>query len=509
MVLVAALGFALEAALAEEAARSYQVWTASSAAKVFRDTAPPAPVSPLRLFAARREHEAVQIVIRAGEKPLPKVQATVSPWQGPGGAANLPTTLYRVEYVNLPAQKADVPDPLPPWSATDVPANSNQPVWLDVAVPPEAQPGEYKATVRVQPEGMEPTTVPLTLTVWNFTLPETPHLRTALGISGNFVAKAHGIEPSGAKYEALLAKYCEALLERRISAYSPPMDATQPAARKYLADPRCTGYLIPYSEDAAVLRRNVETLRTEGLLDKGYFYVVDEPVNKESYERLKAVCRKIHAVDPKLKIVAPYFRNCDFDSKSDIYALLTGYINIWCYNTGFYNGYPQEKQLIERRAAGDEAWSYVCCGPGKPFTNFFVEMDALAHRLLFWQQRLHRCSGFLYWSTTYWNPAITKDPWTDMATVKDINPNIYGDGSLFYPGAKIGVDGPVTSIRLENAREGLEDIEYLWLYEQKKGSEAVESLIRQVTTAWNQFTANPAEVEKARQSLAAGILGSP
>jgi hypothetical protein len=38
-----------------------------------------------------------------------------------------------------------------------------------------------------------------------------------------------------------------------------------------------------------------------------------------------------------------------------------------------------------------------------------------------------------------------------------------GDGYLAYPGAPIGHDGPVSSIRLEQAREGAEDYEYLRL----------------------------------------------
>ena len=36
-----------------------------------------------------------------------------------------------------------------------------------------------------------------------------------------------------------------------------------------------------------------------------------------------------------------------------------------------------------------------------------------------------------------------------------------GDGFLLYPGKPIGHEGPVSSIRLEQAREGVEDYEYL------------------------------------------------
>jgi hypothetical protein len=38
-----------------------------------------------------------------------------------------------------------------------------------------------------------------------------------------------------------------------------------------------------------------------------------------------------------------------------------------------------------------------------------------------------------------------------------------GDGYLAYPGGPVGHDGPVPSIRLEQAREGVEDYEYLHL----------------------------------------------
>jgi hypothetical protein len=38
-----------------------------------------------------------------------------------------------------------------------------------------------------------------------------------------------------------------------------------------------------------------------------------------------------------------------------------------------------------------------------------------------------------------------------------------GDGFLAYPGKPVGVDGPVSTIRLEQVREGLEDYEAIQL----------------------------------------------
>ncbi len=54
---------------------------------------------------------------------------------------------------------------------------------------------------------------------------------------------------------------------------------------------------------------------------------------------------------------------------------------------------------------GEEVWWYVCCGPGKPYANFLVDMDGMAHRLLFWQQKQCNVEELLYWNTTYWSPS--------------------------------------------------------------------------------------------------------
>ena len=64
-----------------------------------------------------------------------------------------------------------------------------------------------------------------------------------------------------------------------------------------------------------------------------------------------------------------------------------------------------------------------------------------------------------------------------MATVKEINKNIRGDGSLFYPGKKVGVDGPVSSQRLEMIRDGLEDFDYLELADAWLGKQVTRDFV--------------------------------
>jgi len=75
-----------------------------------------------------------------------------------------------------------------------------------------------------------------------------------------------------------------------------------------------------------------------------------------------------------------------------------------------------------------------------------------------------------------------------MATVKDLSPTVYGDGSLLYPGAKVGVDGPVASIRLKLIREGLEDVEYLRLLEDREGRAGVRAVTGQVVQGLDAYS---------------------
>ncbi len=63
----------------------------------------------------------------------------------------------------------------------DLPANETHGFWVDLYVPAETPPGEYRGVYRVTAEGGKSLDVPVTLTVWNFTLPPTPTLVTAFG----------------------------------------------------------------------------------------------------------------------------------------------------------------------------------------------------------------------------------------------------------------------------------------------------------------------------------------
>ena len=445
----------------------------------------------------------MQLVIRAN-RPAALVEAAASGFKSEAGN-ELPVScvdLLRVAYIVLPEFHRAYPDPLPPLTLPlALRAAENQPIWVRLTVPSDAVPGTYRGTIALAFADGGKRSIPLQVTVWPIDLPREPTLRTAFGLWDQWIAVHHGVKPAGPEHRALVAKYWECLVAHRISPYSIPVDMFSPDAARYLGDERLSSFSIPYSDDEAQLRKTVDYLRNHGWLDKGYFYVVDEPKDAAQYERLKQVCGRIHAIDKTLRIVSPFFCDSEFGEKKTSYDMLAGQINIWCPNTAYFKPEP----MAARRRAGEEAWWYVCCGPGEPYANYFIEMSGMSHRMLAWQQKKFNVEGLLYWGTTVWDTSSTVDPWEDMATVKSINPKIYGDGSLLYPGRKVGVDGPVTSVRLEIIRDGLEDYEYLAQYERRYGPERVQDLVGRLVTSLTEFERDASALELLRAELAGAL----
>jgi hypothetical protein len=384
----------------------------------------------------------------------------------------------------------------------DLEPNLAQPVWISVRVPCEAAPGSYRGIVSVRAAG-KTLEFPLSLRVWDFALPVTPSCVTAFGTGRNWIARAHGIKAQSAEMDELYRKYYEMLLDHKISAYAIPADVMSDEAAQYLDDPRMTSFRLPYPADDEALKALVTRVIERGWFSKGYFYPLDEPVNKDAYDRLAAMCDRLREAEPRYRIVTPFHTNPNFGEGLTPFDLMLGKVSIWCANTGYFDAEPTARaRLAARKNVGEGLWWYVCCGPGAPYNNFFVDMPGMSHRVLFWQQKREGVDGLLYWNTTYWNPDRgCDDPWETMMTVKNINPALRGDGSLLYPGKRVGVDGPVSSQRLEIIRDGIEDFEYLTLAEQWLGRDVTGEYVARICTSLRQWEHDPAKLEQVRREL--------
>ena len=162
--------------------------------------------------------------------------------------------------------------------------------------------------------------------------------------------------------------------------------------------------------------------------------------------------------------------------------------------------------MAEQKAEGDKIWWYVCWEPGYPYCNLYVNESGIQHVQLFWQQYLYGSEGLLYWDSTHWSG--TDNPWTDMATLKDASPDVYGDGSLLYPGNYVGVEGPIASFRLECIRSGMEDYDLLLMAEELLGREAVLELVKPVAKDMVNYTSSIATLQAQRKAIAEAMIAA-
>lgn len=481
-------------------------WFAPSAIKVFRNATPTATQS-WDLAAAKNEVEACQLVLRS-DVALTGVEVSASDFSRKG--RSIKPALKKVEYVPVQDDKGFYPDPLPPLTPLDLQPGQAQPVWISVRVPKDAAPGVYKSTITVKSAGSV-SKYPLSLKVWDFALPDTSSCTTAFGIyrpsiarlaglptapdAGSIYAR-FGVDGESAAVKKLYAKYYEMLLDHRISAYCIPANLASQESDKYLNDPRMTSFMMPYTDDDASMKDVINHLIKGGWFKKGYYYPIDEPISKDAYDALNGVVDRLRKLEPDYRLVSPFYSNSDFGDKLSPFDTMIGKLNIWCPTSSYYDTWPASRStMAARKNAGDSAWWYVACGPGAPYANFFVNMDAINHRILFWQQKKENIDGLLYWCTTYWEGC--KNPWDSIRTFGEI----YGDGSLLYPGSKIGSDEPVPSQRIEVIRDGIEDFDYFTLANQRIGPDAANQYISKAVKSMTEFEKDPIKLEQIRRQL--------
>ncbi len=210
-------------------------------------------------------------------------------------------------------------------------------------------------------------------------------------------------------------------------------------------------------------------LREKGWLRKAYIYWFDEP-NPKDYEFVKEGMAVLKRSAPGLT------RMLTEQPEEAMY----GSVDLWCPLTASYS----EKICRQRQALGERVMWYVCCGPREPYATLFIDHPAIDFRMWLWQTYKYDVEGILIWATNYWTSGCAypepnyQNPWQDpMSWVSGYSTPVgtrrawgNGDGRFLYPPNTQGAAdkttkylcGPVSSIRWEILRDGIEDFEYLW-----------------------------------------------
>ncbi len=455
---------------------------------------------------ARNEYEACQIVIRSKlNSTSSRYTVEFSDFTNENGDV-LKSEVFEEKYITCISDKnyGTYPDALVPYTGVQefrLGYARNWPFYIRVHADENTPAGVYSAQVTVKSlrDGEKIQLIAdLTATVWDFSLPVTPSCETAFGLSRYNIARTYYTSGNPAREQELYEKYYEFLLDHKISPYELPVDILSDEADAYMSDPRLTSFLIPYpGNDDALLAYYQKVQSNPDWARKGYFYPIDEPGDLEAYGRYNAITNRLSDICPGYSMVTPFYTPSFKENGQTYYAteLQAGRSNILCGISNIFDSNDFLCQVDGRRADGSKIWWYVCCGPQGDYCNIFIHFEGIRGRLLSWQQKKLNIGGLLYWDTTFWRDVIS--PWGDALTTPWTGNTAFGDGSLMYPGQ----DGPVSSLRLEEISDGIDDYEYLTIAEELFGREYIDKKIARVSNTLTDYTLDDLLLAKVRVEI--------
>ena len=490
------------------------VWTAPSLHRVGMSD-PAGNGAKVSLSAARDEYQSFQIVVNGASEGLKNVDVKISDLEGPGGEVIPRTsfTLYREKYVyvsspspnwggtNKPLGTGWYPDGLIPFTdpetgkplsgATlravpfDVKTGNNQPVWVDVLVPQNATAGRYSGTYTVTSD-QGSFTGAISLTVWNFTLPTTPSLKTAFLFShaGTLEAQQellrNKISPS-----ATPATQMPLLKGRGLNAtdtgpfsgadtgnckMSPAPPVSQFKART--AGQQSGVLLYDYSAD-----------------EIGHCSNIYPTIQQWAYNMHQAGISNLVSMSPNPALY------------SDGSGSGRSAVDIWVLLPVMYNNAKSEVDHVLKK--GDAVWSYNTLVQDAYSPKWEIDFDPVNFRIQpgFINQSLN-LTGLLYWRIDRW----TSDPWNNVNNTGAFSSANYpGEGMLVYPGQPVGVQGVVASMRLKWLRDGVEDYEYIQILKNLGKADLAMQIARSVGPDWTHWTRDPGAIDSAREQLGQAI----
>ncbi|WP_223632457.1 DUF4091 domain-containing protein [Corallococcus sp. EGB] len=489
------------------------VWGESAMVKVRPET-PPRVQGAVSLTAARNEFVSFQVVLHGGTSGLRGVTAVLPELHGDrsrihGGDL----LLYREALLDIttPTPPGTLPGRWPDGLVPDVdevvgekrlafpfdvPAGESRAVWVDVHVPPNSRPGNYRGAVSVKGDGFT-SRVEVDLQVVDALLPSTSSLRSAFLLWPPHVCRAFTGDPVCPvdTQVRLLKRFHRMALEHRISLASgfprqvdlptwdlpdydtfserwgPFLDGSAP---NRLPGARMTALQYLGPGNGASLSEFQTEAQARGWLSRSFDYVGDEPPYGATWEAVTARAGLTRTVAPRLRtLLTSTVTDLEAHGLLEDIDIITVLVNYIDGTQPPYEGSqrPRYDDFLSR--PDRELWLYQSCMshgcdpaappppenlPGQGWPSYMVDRSAAKARGMQWLDFINGASGELYYQTV----GLLSSAWT---TQFRFNGN--GDGTLFYPGLPSVIGGtteiPLPSLRMKLIRQGMQDYEWLKL----------------------------------------------
>jgi hypothetical protein len=178
-------------------------------------------------------------------------------------------------------------------------------------------------------------------------------------------------------------------------------------------------------------------LGREGLRERSYFHLSDEPYGEAALANYRAAREMLRGLAPWMQVM---------DAVSDLRFAQEKVVDL---------PIPAISHVRDFLKAGIACWTYFCCGPRGRYINRHLDTPLRKVRMTGWVLYALGIPGFMHWGYNYWYEMATQrliDPFTVSDGLRW--PLIsHGDTFVVYPGP----EGPLDSIRWEVFAESLQD----------------------------------------------------
>jgi hypothetical protein len=418
----------------------------------------------------------------------------------------------------------------------------NRPVWVDIFIPAGIPAGTYNGSITVTRFDTVIETLGLEVEVYGFSLPQETHLITYVNISKGELARFYNKPSSSTEIEQLIMSYLDFLYAHRMESWGndaliPDISLKGESVVVKFNDNRYDYYLNKLKNKRVVFDAGPHSIVSNideepfsaGFNKKISAYLkevesyfikngwrdrlvinspIDEPNSKKDYEETRKWAELVHQAVPGVPFLATESPVTDDPE----WGTLRGYVNDFCVHGNALNE-PDVKQAIreEQEKGGEVTW-YISCDQVYPQPNYFIDAPALDPVMVPWITARYKMNGILYWAINFWHQ--TPDPWLDPVTfISGFACSggyvLNGEGSLIYPGdhakrytGQPDVTGPVSSIRFELLREGIEDYEYLWMLKDLGDVDFAEKQVQNLVIDVSTFSRNLEELYLTRKAMA-------
>ena len=475
----------------------------------------------VRVALAQGESESFQLAIRPKEgTDLSDVSVSLNDLVASGSGERIPASaisVYTQQYQHISVSShfegptGYWPDALIPFKPFDARGGVTTPLWFTLSVDETTAPGTYSGLLELQGDGLSPVELFIEVEVFGFKLPSRPMLKTDFDFDSDQAYTDYRHFGGKQTQPQLEARFFENAARHRVTLRSAiPFPSEQPnigaalanfKAQLATADPAGVSTisvpqtLLNHPDQLAMANAFVVE---NGLQDRAFVHLANEPP-RPAWPRIMQGIEAWKAAAPDIPVMITTY---------GLEPFLPDALERWAVHAPVFDT-VNNARVLERIAAGGEVWWYVDQTPPRPYGNFFIDFDGIDHRILFWQAWALGVRGMHYRGINTHRDG--RDPWKDLVDITPVN----GDGFLVYTDAS----GPVNSIRWENIRDGIDDYDYLAVFNDRRrkllAEPGHEALLQRAAEVYNlkdvipslvEFTRDPEVLEKKRRAIAEMIV---